>query len=105
MIQDEIRTLLDAPPTGEDAPSLDDIEHTLTAGYANALALEAERWRLERKIAEVASQLGDRSGVSEQSELVQLGQRLSATDGHLTLLRDLLSSLRRRADEVRTTAR
>jgi hypothetical protein len=105
MIQDEIRTLLDAPPSGEKAPSLDDIEHTLTAGYANALALEAERWRLERKIAEVASKLGDRSGMSEQSELVQLGQRLSATDGHLTHLRGLLSSLRSRADEVRTIVR
>ena len=46
MIQEEIRTLLDAPPTGDDAPSLDAIEHTLTAGYARALALEAERWRL-----------------------------------------------------------
>jgi hypothetical protein len=104
VIQEEIRTLLDAPPTGDDAPSLDDIEHTLTAGYANALALEAERWRLERRIAEAASKLDDRSGRPEQSELAQLGRRLSATDGHLTNLRGLLSSLRSRADEVRTSA-
>jgi hypothetical protein len=38
----------------------------------------------------------------EHSELAMLGQRLSAANGDLTLLRDLLSSLRSRADEVRT---
>jgi hypothetical protein len=102
MIQEEIRTLLDAPPTGEDAPSLDAIEHTLTAGYARALALEAERWRLERKIAEVAAHMSD--GGTDQSELVTLGRRFSAADGDLTQLRGLLSSLRSRAAEVRTTA-
>src|SRR5919198_693855 len=50
MIHEEIRTLLEAPPVGEDAPSIDAVEHTLTAGYARALALEAERWRLERRL-------------------------------------------------------
>jgi hypothetical protein len=103
MIHDEIRTLLDAPPTGDDAPSLDTLEHTLTAGYARALALEAERWRLERKLAEAAAALGGTGVVGEHSELAMLGQRLSAANGDLTLLRDLLSSLRSRADEVRTT--
>src|SRR5205809_6795997 len=93
MIQDEIRTILDAPPSGEKAPSLDDIEHTLTAGYASALALEAERWRLERKIAEVAARLGDKSS-ELHSEIATLGQRLSVADGDLTNLRGLLSSLR-----------
>jgi hypothetical protein len=102
MIHDEIRTLLDAPPTGDDAPSLDAIEHTLTAGYARALALEAERWRLERKLAEAAAALGGTVVEGEHSELAMLGQRLSAANGDLTLLRDLLSSLRSRADEVRT---
>lgn len=100
MIHEEIRTLLDAPPSGEDAPSLDAIEHTLTAGYARALALEAEHWRLERKIAAVAARIS--SGGSEQDELVTLGKRLSAADGDLTRLRALLSSLRNRAAEVRT---
>jgi hypothetical protein len=105
MIHDEIRQLLDAPPTGKDAPSLDDIEHTLTAGYARALALEAERWRLERKIAAVVAQLGEKQAArAEASELATLGERLSAADGHLTQLRVLLTSLRTRADEVRTTA-
>jgi hypothetical protein len=103
MIQDEIRTLLDSPPLGEDAPSIDAIEHTLTAGYARALALDAERWRLERRIAEVAVELGGKSANDEHDELTQLGQRLSAADGDLTLLRRLLASLRSRADQVRAT--
>lgn len=105
MIQDEIRSLLEAPPEGEDAPTIDAIEHTLTAGYARALALEAERWRLERRIAEVAAKLGGQSRDAEHSELTQLGQRLSAADGDLNGLRALLSSLRTRADEVRQPSR
>jgi ABC-type phosphate transport system auxiliary subunit len=103
MIHDEIRSLLEAPPEGEDAPTIDDIEHTLTAGYARALTLEAERWRLERKIAQVAAQLGGKSQDDEHSELALLGRRLSAADGDLSNLRELLSSLRSRADEVRAT--
>jgi ABC-type phosphate transport system auxiliary subunit len=101
MIHDEIRSLLDAPPQGVEAPTIDAIEHTLTAGYAKALALEAERWRLERRIAQVAAELGGKSQDDEHSELAQLGRRLSAADGDLSKLRGLLSSLRSRADEVR----
>jgi hypothetical protein len=104
MIHDEIRQILDAPPTGADAPSLDDIEHTLTAGYARALALEAERWRLERQIAEVAAHLNDKRTGGNASELATLGEKLSDADGNLSQLRGLLSSLRSRADEVRATA-
>jgi hypothetical protein len=101
VIHDEIRTLLDAPAGGDAAPSLGDIEHTLTAGYARALALEAERWRLERQIAEVAAKLGDESSEFQHSELATLGQRLSLANGDLKSLRGLLSSLRSRAAEVR----
>jgi hypothetical protein len=104
MIHDEIRTLLDSPPAGAEAPTIDDIEHTLTAGYAKALALEAERWRLERRIAEVAAKLGTNPEEVEHSELAHLGQRLSAADGDLNNLRVLLSSLRGRAEQVRETA-
>jgi hypothetical protein len=103
MIHDEIRSLLEAPPTGEEAPSLDDIEHTLTSGYATALALEAERLRLERRIAALAARLGEGSS-GPHSELTTLGRRLSVADGDISLLRGLLSSLRTRADEVRAAA-
>jgi hypothetical protein len=102
MIHQEIRTLLAAPPTGEDAPSLYDLEDTLTAGYARALALEAEHRRLERKLAEVAAALSEAPD-GKQAELAMLGQRLSAADGDLISLRRLLVSLRTRADEVRTS--
>ena len=101
MIHDEIRSMLDAPPSGEAAPSIHDIEHTLTAGYASALALEAESWRLERKISALAAKLGQDANERRASELASLGQRLSAADGDLTNLRGLLSSLRSRAAEVR----
>jgi hypothetical protein len=104
MIQDQIRTLLDAPPTGADAPSLDALEHTLTDGYASALALEAERRRLERQITEVAARLGDEVTDEDASELARLGQRLSSADEDLGRLRALLVSLRGRADEVRAAA-
>lgn len=104
MIQEEIRTLLESPPLGEAAPSLDAIEDTLTAGYARALELEAEQWRLERRIAEVATQLSESSGQLRHSELIDLGERLAAAGGELTRLRGLLASLRTRAAEVRATA-
>ena len=47
---DEIAELLDLPENGAGAPSLDTIESTLTDGYAAKLALEAERWRIERRL-------------------------------------------------------
>jgi hypothetical protein len=102
MIHDEIRHLLDLPTTGGGAPSLAAIEHTLTAGYAEALALEAERWRLERRVAEVASLLG--GGGGHHDELAGLGSRLSATDRELQGLRTLLDSLSDRAAAVRAAA-
>jgi hypothetical protein len=101
MIHEDIRTLLDAPPTGDRAPTLDHIEHTLTSGYARALALEAERWRIERKIADVAVRLAEEVSDEDAAELAKLSQRLSDADGDLTRLRVLLASLRTRADEVR----
>ena len=100
---EQIEQLLTAPASGADAPTLARMEETLTDGYAQVLALEAERWRLERKISQVAAQLGGKSQDDEHSELALLGRRLSAADGDLSNLRELLSSLRSRADEVRAT--
>jgi hypothetical protein len=102
MIHDEIRHLLESPTTGAGAPTLAAIEHTLTAGYAEALTLEAERWRLERRVADVASRLG--GGGADTDELAGLGSRLSATDRELQGLRALLDSLNDRAAAVRAAA-
>ena len=82
-------------------PDLDHIERTLTDGYAHALNLEAERWRLEKRIAKVAQGI-DRGDTSKKAhELSTLARRLDGNAGELTKLRALLSDLRRRADEVR----
>jgi hypothetical protein len=103
MIHDQIRHLLEAPAIGAGAPTLAAIEHTLTAGYAEALALEAEHWRIERRIAEVAPQLGD-GDPAHTDELAGLGRWLSATEGELSGLRGLLDALRERAAKVRAAA-
>ena len=104
MIYDQIRSMLAAPPSGADAPSLDEIEETLTAGYANALALEAERLRLERRIAAAAAALNTEAQEPSTAELATLAQQLTVADGDLAQLRALLSSLRLRANAVRATA-
>ena len=103
MIHDEIRQLLDEPRTSPGAPSLAEIEHALTAGYAEALALEAERWRLERRITDVAAMIGD-GDAGHADELAGLGRRLSSTQRELTRLRELLEVLRTRAEAVRAAA-
>jgi hypothetical protein len=81
----------------DDAPTLARMEDTLTEGYARALALEAERWRLERRIGEVARE--GRTDIAD--ELKSLGTRLTHADGELTKLRSLLGSLHERARAAR----
>src|SRR5918999_667461 len=49
---DRIRTLADEPAEGDPERLLVEMEHTLTDGYAHALALETESIRLERAIGE-----------------------------------------------------
>lgn len=95
----EIAALLE---TRSPAP-LAELEDTLTSGYATALQLEAERWRIERRIAEVASLAGE-GRRAPAGELASLARRLSAADGELSRLRTMLGTLRDRADEVRAAA-
>ena len=97
---EEIRELLDAPDAAPD-PSLNQLENTLTEGYARALALEAERWRLERKIGELGADV--RRGAEQSGdEIADLAARLSQASSRLSRLRALLAALRRRANAVRT---
>ncbi len=86
--------------------ALDEIEDTLTSGYAAALALEAEHWRIERRISEMAAELGADADPepSRAHEIVGLVQRLSGADADLIRLRGMLGSLRDRADAARAAA-
>jgi ABC-type phosphate transport system auxiliary subunit len=96
----EIETLL-AAHAGADAPSLAALEDALTAGYAHALALEAERWRLERRLGELAAELADGTIDERADELGRLARLMSAADGELEGLRAVLSRLRDRASAAR----
>ena len=81
-------------------PALADVEETLTQGYAEALALEAERLRLERRLGEVA-----RSATADHTaELRSLGSRLNSADGELVRLRAMLGTLHDRARNLRAAA-
>jgi hypothetical protein len=91
-MQQQIEDLLTA-----ESPTLARLEDTLTEGYARALAIEAERWRLERRIGEVARE--GRSDVGE--ELRSLGTELTRADSELLELRSLLGTLHERARTLR----
>jgi hypothetical protein len=101
---EEIKQLLAAPRSGADAPPLEEVENTLTTGYAHALALEAERWRIERRLSEIAAELRQKGAASRTGELVSLATRLSDADGELSSLRALLATLRNRASDLRVAA-
>jgi hypothetical protein len=88
----EIEELLNAPSDGAGAPTLARLEDTLTEGYAQALVLEAERLRLERRLGEVAR---ERDSL-DPDEVASLGCRLNRADGELARLRGLLAPLRER---------
>jgi hypothetical protein len=85
---DRIRGLLQEEadePSDEDA-----VEHTLTDGYARALALDGERLRIEEGIRELA-------GSEEHTGDVRLLKaRLALVEEELAQLRGLLGTLARR---------
>ena len=81
-------------------PALADVENTLTQGYAEALALEAERLRLERRLGEVAR----RATAEQAAEIRRLGTRLTSADGELQRLRAVLGTLHDRARVLRAAA-
>ena len=80
---------------------LDQLERTLTDGYAHALSLEAEQWRLDKRIAEVASGLQRGDPLEKARELANLSERRQANDVDLAALRGILGTLRRHAAGVR----
>lgn len=93
---DRIQTLIDS-----EASDLDQIERTLTDGYAAALSLEAERWRIERRIAEVTHGIQRGDVAKKARELASLSKRLNGNETKLSRLRAVLKELRRHASGVR----
>jgi hypothetical protein len=93
----DIHTLLALEPA---QTPLARVEDTLTAGYAHALALEAQQLRLERQLWRLARELGDGPDVVAH-EAVELTERLAGVETELRSLRALLVTLRDRARELR----
>jgi hypothetical protein len=92
----QINALISAPTR-----DLETIERTLTDGYAHALSLEGEKWRLEKRIDELAHGLQRGNTEGKAKELSSLTKRLDGNAGELVLLRRRLGELRRHADAVR----
>jgi hypothetical protein len=104
MVIDDIRDLLTAPNPAVAKPFLERVDMTLTDGYAHALQLEAERWRIERRIAEVVGALPAGTDTELEPELVALAERLRSTNESIAALRALLMSLRDRRSAARDAA-
>ncbi len=85
----------------DSARDIDQIERTLTDGYAHALSLEAERSRLERRMAEVTQSIQRGDTAKKAREPATLTKRLEGNQGDLPTLRNLLGDLRKHADDVR----
>jgi len=100
----EIRELLAAPTPADAQLLLERLDETLTTGYANALQLEAERWRIERRIGEVAATVGAQNGDGHVDELAALASSLRDANSEIATLRALLASLRDRRRALRAAA-
>jgi hypothetical protein len=74
---------------------VEELEHTLTDGYAAALALEGECLRIGKRIGDLRV---------DGSELIELRGRLHESEEELSRLRDLLAALRRSTEAARASA-
>jgi hypothetical protein len=93
---DRISALLRTPTR-----DLDQIERTLTDGYAGALSLEAESWRLERRVAVLSQGIEQGDIVTNARELADVARQLERNGDLLSELRGRLAELRRCADDAR----
>ena len=96
---EQIDELLADP--AEEPASLARLERTLTDGYAYALALESERWRLEQRMSELTDGIGEGDQDLKARELALLSDRLSTNADLLSGLRGELTRLRARTSAVR----
>jgi hypothetical protein len=104
MVIDDIRSLLAIPNSAEPMSFLELVDETLTEGYAHVLQLEAERWRIERRIAELVAALPSETSELGAAELAELSQRRTSANESIAALRALLDSLRERRSELRNAA-
>jgi hypothetical protein len=101
MVTDDIRALLSDPYPAASKEFRERVDTVLTDGYARALQLEAERWRIERRISEALTTLPENTDLENDSELVVLAKRLRCVNGCLATLRPLLKALREKRAEIR----
>ena len=87
-----IQSLADGHADDPPERLLEQVEHTLTDGYAQALVLEGERLRLQRELQ------------SDGSEADDLRKRLAVNEEELRDLRAHLAGLRLRAQSMRAAS-
>jgi hypothetical protein len=104
-MRQRIQQLLSAPTSGAHAPTLAQLEHTLTDGYALALALDGERLRLERRLRQDAHALEDAEVSGHADDVSCLARRLEHANRELGELRSLLAPLQQRARTARSASR
>jgi uncharacterized protein involved in exopolysaccharide biosynthesis len=105
ILLDRIQELLCERAVGTAPPSLAQVEDTLTDGYARVLALESERWRLERSVSEAAKQLGKGDATRPAERIASLTRAIARADARLAKLRPALVELRQAATELRAASR
>jgi hypothetical protein len=76
------------------------VEDVLTAGYAHALALEAQQLRLERRLRLLARDPGDAAGAGT-AVTSELTEQLGDLESELSHLRTVLVTLRDRVRALR----
>jgi len=99
---EEIRNLLAVPEPEGSPVFLEHVDATLTAGYAHALQLEGERWRLQRRLGDVAAHSAERHPQNRADEFADVSKKLQATNEELSRLRALLCALRDRRSALHT---
>ncbi|MGH2995432.1 MAG: hypothetical protein ACRDON_04285 [Gaiellaceae bacterium] len=89
LLFDRLRALLDRRQ-GDSDSHVEDLEHTLTDGYAGALVLERERERTRRRIRTLAAGADSAEHARELQTLMAL---LGRTEEQLGELRSLLGEV------------
>ena len=87
--------------TVEPAPRLEEVEETLTDGYACALELGMERLRLQRRLEQRAGVLAERPGSDSVAEISGLARGVAEADDELAGLRAALVLLKETAARIR----